>query len=95
MSARQRVRHLVWLCGLAGLWPLAGASPTANEFEPCHRAAAMRLQRCLSEAGTGAGDGCWTQVRTHHQACRAEVVRQHAPADAARLKALREASGKP
>lgn len=90
MNGRRLGRSLWLLCGLA---PLAAASPTANEFEPCHRAAAMQLQRCLSEVGTGEGGACWTQAQTRHQACRAEVVRQHAPPDAARLRALREASG--
>ncbi|MCW5654911.1 hypothetical protein [Hydrogenophaga sp.] len=79
-------------CCLVGWVPAVGASPTANEFEPCHRAAAAHLQRCLSDDGTGAGQACWPQVRRRYEACRDAVVRSHQPPDAARLKALREAS---
>lgn len=73
-----------------GVW----ASPTANEFAPCHRGAAWRLQHCLSEAGMNDGAACWPQVQTYHRDCRKAVVRQHQPPDAARVEAAREAERK-
>ena len=74
------------------LWaPLALASPTANEFERCHRGAALSLQHCLSEAGMGDASACWPQAQAHHQNCWREVVKEHQPPDAARVEAMREA----
>ncbi|OSZ71646.1 hypothetical protein [Hydrogenophaga sp. IBVHS1] len=75
------------------LWaPLALASPTANEFERCHRGAALSLQHCLSEAGMGDGGACWPQARAYHEDCRRKVVQEHQPPDAARVEAMREAA---
>lgn len=81
--------------GIGMLWaPLALASPTANEFERCHRGAALYLQHCLGKAGMGDGSACWPQAQAHHQECRRAVVQEHQPPDAARVEAMREAERK-
>ncbi len=72
----------------------AWASPTANEFERCHQGAASRLQHCLSEAGGGEGNACWTRVRTYHALCRKAVVQEHQRPDALRIEAMRNAERK-
>jgi hypothetical protein len=69
----------------------AWASPTANEFERCHQGAALRLQHCLSEAGGGDGDACWSGARSYHGHCREAVVLEHQKPDAARIEATRKA----
>ncbi|WP_439589637.1 hypothetical protein [Hydrogenophaga sp.] len=79
--------------GIVVLWaPLALASPTANEFERCHRGAALRLQHCLSESGAGDGGVCWPQAQAYHEDCRKAVVQEHQRPDAARVEAMREAA---
>jgi hypothetical protein len=86
------MRALLTLGFAAMLAPWALASPTANEFERCHRGAALILQHCLNKAGQGDDAACWPQAQTYHRDCRTEVVQEHQPPDAARVKALREAS---
>jgi hypothetical protein len=88
------MRFFILLIGWTVLAQGALASPTANEFEPCHRGAAWRLQHCLSKAGMGDGAACWPQAQAYHQQCRQAVVQEHQRPDAARVEAMREAERK-
>lgn len=87
---------------LASLWRLVGgvalvaalpgaiASPTADEYLPCHRQAARFLEMCLDAAPGGFHDDCWKRGRAHQQACYRAVKAAHAP-DRKRTDAMRRA----
>ncbi len=76
---------------------LSAASPTANEYLPCHQATAMTLQRCLDQRPGYKNDACWREAQQANTACYQQVKASHAP-DPARIEAekrARAAQGKP
>ena len=84
---------LLRMAGCAALMlalPAAIASPTANEYLPCHRQAARVLEMCLDDAPGGLHNACWKQARAHQEACYHEVRAAHVP-DRKRTAAMRRA----
>lgn len=76
------------------LWfSLAAASPTANEFTPCHQAASASLFQCLEENPGYTNDACWDTARRRQTACYASVQERHRP-DKARIEAKEKAMKK-
>lgn len=64
---------MVLLAGNAAL-----ASPTSNEYQQCHRVAALTLQYCLDETpGNLHGPGCWEKSRHSQERCYGEVRASH------------------
>lgn len=56
----------------------AYASPTSEDFQFCHRAAAASLEHCL-DRHMGAGDKiCWSEARTMKQRCYADINKKYA-----------------
>jgi hypothetical protein len=69
---------------------VAMASPTSNEFLPCHKMASAVLLHCLDEkTGHGAGD-CWDRSRNTNDTCYEDVWKSHRP-DPDRIKAEKKA----
>jgi hypothetical protein len=66
------------------------ASPTLNEFLPCHKRAALTLQHCLDRQPGTANEECWLESRQVRDSCYDNVVSDHAP-DKARAAAMRRA----
>lgn len=76
--------------------PLAVASPTSNEYLPCHQIAASVLQHCLDEIPGYADDKCWDEAKRVKSACYEKVVESHHVPDKSRVeaeKALRKSLG--
>lgn len=67
------------------------ASPTAEEFLPCHKMAADMLQRCLDGRPGYENDACWAEAKTAQQRCYRSVNKAHRP-DKARIEAERRAA---
>lgn len=57
----------------------AVASPTANEFLPCHQMASSVLLHCLDEIPGSVDDKCWDAARRQNRACYAKVRESHRP----------------
>lgn len=55
---------------------IAQASPTANEFRPCHAVAGTVLEQCLNEHDS---EECWDKARAAKADCYKRVFKQHAP----------------
>ena len=55
------------------------ASPTANEYQQCHRAAAEYLQRCLDERPGYDNAQCWDRAKKLQAKCYADVRASHYP----------------
>lgn len=72
-------------------WSSAVASPTSNEYEPCHRTAAALLQACLDENPGSINDTCWTKARSANQSCYTMVNDQHRKPDRKEVEARRKA----
>ncbi len=54
------------------------ASPTSEDFEVCHRAAATSLEQCLDRR-TGTNDNiCWSDARKMKRRCYADVNQKYA-----------------
>lgn len=75
------------------------ASPTANEYLPCHRQAAASLQACLDHSPGAENQGCWRESQQRNASCYREVKLSHAPAlhrerEAAARKATQERQDK-
>ncbi len=74
----------------------AVASPTSNEYLPCHQMAASALQHCLDEIPGYADDKCWDEAKRVKSACYGKVVESHHGPDRNRIeaeKALRKSLG--
>lgn len=69
---------------------IALASPTVQEFLPCHRLAADVLQRCLDQRPGYHNDECWERAKTAQRQCYRQVSDAHAP-DKARVDAEKKA----
>lgn len=78
---------------LAGQVSLATASPTANEFLPCHRLATALLAQCLDATPGSEHELCWDSARRKHDACYEEVRASHVP-DRKRIAAAKKAAEK-
>ena len=81
-----RTRAALFLCLLAGT---AQASPTANEYEPCHKLGAYYLQTCLDRAAGQQQPQCWTEAHTAVDRCYTEVRASH---DKGRIEEKRRAA---
>jgi bifunctional DNA-binding transcriptional regulator/antitoxin component of YhaV-PrlF toxin-antitoxin module len=55
------------------------ASPTSDEYRPCHRLAAEVLQRCLDERPGYENAPCWDKAKTAQVSCYADVRANHRP----------------
>ena len=55
------------------------ASPTPNEYLPCHRLAAATLQACLDHGHETANQDCWNESRQRNATCYREVKLSHSP----------------
>lgn len=55
----------------------AQASPTANEYLPCHQLGARYVQSCLDEAPGRPQPRCWTRARAAVDRCYGEVRDSH------------------
>jgi len=76
--------------------PVALASPTADEFLPCHQIASSALLKCFKclDQSHGYNSGkCWDSARALNEACYAKVSESHRP-DAARIEAAKQTAGK-
>lgn len=79
------------LLALACALPSAFASPTSDEFMPCHRLASSTLLQCLDQ-NPGLHDGkCWDSARKLNEACYDKVRKDHRP-DAGRIEAEKRAN---
>lgn len=78
---------------LAFYCSVAVASPTPNEFLPCHQMAASVLMKCLDQNPGYADDHCWDAARHQNAACYAKVQASHQP-DRERIEAAKEAMEK-
>lgn len=58
---------------------LAGASPTSNEFEICHKMAAATLEMCLNQNQNTVDENCWDISKRRNATCYAKVNESHAP----------------
>lgn len=83
------LRMAGWMV-LMGAMPAALASPTANEYQACHRQAARVVEMCLDDTPGGDGANCWKRAQAHQQACYREVRAAHVP-DRRRIEAMRQA----
>lgn len=81
---------------LAVCIPQAGASPTSNQFEACHKQAAAVLYHCLEKrAGhKGKGDECWQESKQHNQACYSDLFESHKDFNSKEAAAERAAKAK-
>src|SRR5436190_2215491 len=50
---------------------VAVASPTSNEFLPCHQMASSVLLHCLDEKPGYSADNCWDSARKVNDTCYA------------------------
>ena len=66
------------------------ASPTSNEFLPCHKGASALLWYCLDERPGYSADNCWDRARKYNDTCYANVRKRHRP-DPDRIKAEKKA----
>jgi hypothetical protein len=59
----------------------AMASPTPNEYLPCHQQGAALLSACLDRdpGNANAGLHCWADAKRAHDACNANVRASHRP----------------
>ena len=85
-----------FLC--AGVFPafcfsLAAASPTANEFLPCHQLSSSMLSTCLDQNPGYVAANCWETARRANDACYATVRKSHQP-DRDRIEAEKRARQK-
>jgi hypothetical protein len=64
---------------LSAFYSLAIASPTSNEYLPCHKMAASMLLNCLDERPGYVNDQCWESSRHQTNVCYAEVKKSHRP----------------
>ncbi|WP_143072502.1 MULTISPECIES: hypothetical protein [unclassified Variovorax] len=67
------------------------ASPTSNEYLPCHALAARTLQSCLDASPGAEGTPCWPESRRARDRCYAEVRASHDRHNP-RTQAMREAA---
>ena len=72
---------------------VAVASPTSNEFLPCHQMASSRLLHCLDERPGYGADNCWDSARKVNDTCYADVRKSHRP-DADMIEAKKKAMEK-
>lgn len=75
---------------LAFWFSLAAASPTANEFTPCHQAASASLFQCLEKNAGYVNDDCWNAAKRRNTTCYASLQERHRP-DKARIEAAEKA----
>ncbi|TMS57195.1 hypothetical protein MW7_014675 [Imbroritus primus] len=87
---RASLLRLAGSMAMAAALPAAIASPTADEYLPCHRQAARALEMCLDAAPGGFHDDCWKRGRAYQQACYRTVKAAHVP-DRKRIDAMRRA----
>lgn len=83
-----------YICSVIALW--AGcvhavmASPTSDEFVPCHQMASEVLLVCLNDHAGQTGDTCWDAARRNNETCYDRVFARHRP-DKARIEAEKRA----
>ncbi|MES3023239.1 MAG: hypothetical protein V4857_16865 [Pseudomonadota bacterium] len=66
------------------------ASPTSNEYAPCHKLAAYSLTACLEQNPGYVNDKCWKESKRQNDACYAGVRESHRP-DKAKIAAMKKA----
>ena len=71
-----RTLLILWLMSQAAL---AGASPTANEFERCHKIASAMLEMCLNKNTDAPAESCWDAAKRSNLSCYQEVKASHTP----------------
>jgi len=79
---------LPWACHFS----LALASPTSSDYLPCHKMASLTLMECLTK-NPGDNDHCWSQARSTHATCYANVNKSYQP-DRERIEAQKKAMEK-
>jgi hypothetical protein len=72
--------------------PALFASPTSEEFLPCHKAASAVLQACLDKRPGVDDAACWTESRRANAACYTHVRQSHQRPDKARTQAAAKAA---
>ena len=55
------------------------ASPTSDEYRPCHQLAAKVLQHCLDERPGYENAQCWDSAKQTQAKCYADVRASHRP----------------
>lgn len=79
------LRRWLLILPLACHAALAMASPTSDDYVPCHRMASLILLECLNN-NQNAGDHCWNKAKSAHKTCYADVVKSYQK-DSDRIKA--------
>lgn len=71
------------------------ASPTSEDFEFCHRAAAASLEQCLNRHIAANDNICWSDARKMKRRCYADVNERyvrHPVEDRKKMEAARKAT---
>lgn len=74
-----------------GCFSLAVASPTPNEYVPCHQQAVQTLSACLEKNPGQNNSHCWNESQHANNVCYAGVRDGHLP-DKARINAEKKAA---
>lgn len=51
------------------------ASPTSDDFIPCHKVAVIILDKCLQDGGSS----CWSDSKASYESCRQRVIKSYLP----------------